>query len=145
MGRDPEKLRAVNKRYYEANKEKLKAKIYAYRAARKEHFSAYNKARRMGRTPEQIAAERMRKREASYLRKYGITLVQYEEMLRAQGGVCALCKVPGKMGKYDKLDVDHDHETGRVRGLLCITCNHALGVLGDNSAALERALAYVKR
>ena len=78
------------------------------------------------------------------MRKYGITLEQYNAMLAAQGGVCALCKMPGRFGKYDKLDVDHCHETGRVRGLLCITCNHALGILGDNVEALEKAIKYLK-
>lgn len=58
--------------------------------------------------------------------RYGITEERYAQMLHAQGGVCALCRRdrPGRWGQYH---VDHDHETGRLRGLLCVRCNAALG------------------
>lgn len=62
-----------------------------------------------------------RARDRRLRRKYGITLAQYNRMLKAQGGVCKLC---GRPPKKLPLAVDHDHATKRVRGLLCFTCNH---------------------
>jgi hypothetical protein len=75
---------------------------------------------------------------AAHLRnKYGITIEEYDTLLLAQGGVCGICKQPPSE-RY--LAVDHDHETGEVRGLLCIGCNVALGLFEDGalfSAASE--------
>ena len=58
---------------------------------------------------------------------YGLTLEQYDEMLEQQGEVCAICGEANLDGK--RLYVDHNHETGKVRGLLCLKCNNRLGVL----------------
>lgn len=74
------------------------------------------------------------------LRKYGLTPVDYAALLAAQGGVCALCG--STQGR--RLVVDHCHETGRVRGLLCTACNGALGKLGDTPEALLRVVAYLR-
>lgn len=88
------------------------------------------------------ANERYRRsiRNQAFKSRYGITHDQYDEMVEAQGGVCALC------GKTDKrrLAVDHDHSTGRVRGLLCTSCNHLLGRLGDGLAGALRLVEYLK-
>lgn len=76
-------------------------------------------------------------------RKYGMTLEQYDEMLAAQGGVCAICGGPhvGTGGRYH---VDHDHDTGKVRGLLCGPCNTGLGQFKDSSLVMEKAMAYLR-
>jgi hypothetical protein len=71
--------------------------------------------------------------------KYGLTLDDYEEMLAEQNGVCASCGTP-PTGK--KLSIDHDHETGVIRGLLCQPCNTALGLLKDSSDCVASLLAY---
>lgn len=81
-------------------------------------------------------------RAAMLIRKYGITAEQYAEMLFLQGGVCAICKGPGKA--YGRLHVDHNHETGRIRGLLCNTCNAGLGQLRDDVELLRAAIAYLE-
>lgn len=74
-------------------------------------------------------------KEASLRQRYGITLADYDAMLKAQGGGCAICaKPPGKR----RLAVDHDHKTGRIRGLLCSGCNTTLGWL-------ELAQAWLKQ
>lgn len=74
---------------------------------------------------------------------YGITLVDYNKMLDAQGNGCAICgKTPKENGK--RLDVDHDHKTGQVRGLLCTQCNMGLGCLGDSLLQLQAAVSYLK-
>jgi hypothetical protein len=71
--------------------------------------------------------------------KYGITPEQYDEMLERQGGGCAICgKPPGDIA----LHVDHCHETGRVRGLLCFSCNAGLGQFRHDPDLLGRALEY---
>lgn len=87
-------------------------------------------------------------REASLIRKYGITQEQYDEMFEEQGGVCAICERPESRvikGNLNRMAVDHDHETGAVRGLLCAKCNTALGKFDDDAALLERAIDYLKR
>ena len=70
---------------------------------------------------------------------YGLTAEQYEALLAHQGGVCAIC---GGERRY-RLNVDHDHVTGRVRGLLCRRCNKLLRDVRDNSVVLARAAHYV--
>ena len=58
---------------------------------------------------------------------YDITLDQYNDMLRNQGEVCAICDTNKPGGKFKYFHVDHDHKTGEIRGLLCCGCNHKLG------------------
>lgn len=80
-------------------------------------------------------------------RQYGITLDQYNEMLEKQGGVCAMCGRPEKSmikGKVINLAVDHCHETGRVRGLLCSNCNIGIGNLRHDVELLQKAIEYVR-
>lgn len=74
-------------------------------------------------------------------RKYGITLADYQKLEQVQNFVCAICFKPkGKRA----LAVDHNHTTGKVRGLLCSPCNTGLGQFCDNKALLERASEYLK-
>ena len=74
-------------------------------------------------------------------RNYGLTDAEYEAMKTAQQGVCAIC---GKPPDYS-FHVDHDHETGEMRGLLCGGCNFGIGYFKDDTSLLERAIAYIKR
>lgn len=78
---------------------------------------------------------------------YRLTPQDYFRILDAQGGVCAICgKPPGAAHARDmRLAVDHDHETGSVRGLLCQSCNRAIGLLGDNPVLMRRAISYLLR
>lgn len=73
---------------------------------------------------------------------YGITIEQYDAMLAKQNGVCAICQNPPR-GKMKRLSVDHDHITGAVRGLLCITCNRTVGYL-DNATWADSATQYLQ-
>lgn len=73
-------------------------------------------------------------------KKYGITREQRDALIQAQGGRCGLCDEEPKV-----FVVDHCHETGVVRGMLCVRCNLGLGRFGDNVAGLERAIAYLER
>lgn len=83
-------------------------------------------------------------RDKNLRRKYGITLAERNAMLVAQGGHCAICPAtePGGRGEFH---VDHDHNTGRVRGLLCHSCNTAIGLLGEDPKRLGAVLEYLKR
>jgi hypothetical protein len=77
-------------------------------------------------------------------RIYGINLTyeRYLEMLAGQNGLCAICcRPPGKKS----LAPDHDHQTGKVRALLCSKCNCGLGCLNDDSGLLRRAAEYLDR
>ena len=93
--------------------------------------------RRMRATPE----SKRKQREYHLGKKFGLTVEEYDEMLAAQGGVCAIC---GRPPRDDiSLHVDHDHETGKVRGLTCFRCNNALGDFDDDPKLLEAASAYL--
>jgi len=78
--------------------------------------------------------------------RFGISLSEYNSMLESQGGVCAICGKPetskDKRG-VRKLAVDHDHATGKVRGLLCYTCNSGLGYFREDKSALASAITYL--
>ena len=74
-------------------------------------------------------------------RKYGVTRKDYDTMLVAQAGVCAIC---GKAENGKRLAIDHCHKTGEVRGLLCALCNTAIGKLNDDPELLERAAMYLR-
>ncbi|WP_422649574.1 endonuclease VII domain-containing protein [Cupriavidus sp. H18C1] len=81
------------------------------------------------------------------MRSYGIDYDRYISLLNEQGHVCALCGGEGFLMKgchRVKLVVDHCHQTGRVRGLLCHNCNRALGLLQDDPAILRAAIDYLK-
>jgi hypothetical protein len=94
-----------------------------------------------------IPENRARANMQSRLRTFGLTLESFYAIKRAQDFRCAICgrnlPPPGEQwGKNDE-HIDHDHKTGRVRGVLCGGCNTALGKLGDNADGLGRALHYV--
>lgn len=82
---------------------------------------------------------------ARNLRRYGISPTAYDGLMASQNGCCAICHLPPEgRGKGGKLHVDHDHETGRVRGLLCGLCNTALGGFQDNTDNLLAAVRYLQ-
>lgn len=91
---------------------------------------------------------RVRRDSMKYrLKQYGLTIEQYEQMVVDQGGRCAICgEPPNPRGilASASLNVDHSHETGRVRGLLCTTCNQGLGYFKDDEVRLLAAVRYLK-
>lgn len=78
-------------------------------------------------------------REIQRYRKYEIDSVAYQEYLIKQDNKCAICQEPFKKTPH----IDHDHKTGIVRGLLCVSCNHAIGLLKDSTILLKRAAIYL--
>jgi hypothetical protein len=117
----------------ERNRDRVRAQRKAY----------YQRTKDRVKHPDVVRAET--------LRGYGITPKEYNSLLAEQGGVCAICQKPETElgGKHKRLvrqlAVDHDHETGQVRGLLCRRCNTAIGFLGDDVAGLWRAIDYLTR
>ena len=86
-------------------------------------------------------ARNAKSHERNVRRKYGLKEGEYEAMLLAQGGKCAIC---GNRPVTIRLAVDHDHVTGRVRGLLCRRCNRALGLWEGDVLKMEALIAYVR-
>ncbi len=78
-------------------------------------------------------------------RSYGLTTVEYSKLLKSQNGVCAICKKKETRKKIKRLAVDHNHETGKIRGLLCNNCNNGLGRFGDDPKILKSAVKYLER
>lgn len=76
------------------------------------------------------------------LKKYNLTPDEYDTILKKQNGVCAICQTDRPTKRSHSLPVDHDHVTGKVRGILCIPCNRALGYF-ENTAWRARAEAYL--
>lgn len=83
-------------------------------------------------------------RNTKYKLNYGITTADFEKLYSSQGEKCEICKK-----STDKIStnmcVDHDHDTGKVRGILCRKCNSALGLFTDNEEILENAISYLKK
>lgn len=79
-----------------------------------------------------------KKRAEKLNHRYNISLEDYDSLKTQQKAVCAICK------KHKKLLVDHDHNTGVVRGLLCHSCNVALGFLDENPTFINNMLDYIK-
>lgn len=88
-------------------------------------------------------------KDAKLKREFGISLTDYNAMLEAQNGVCAICDRPEKFSTKGKgsmaMAVDHCHKTDKIRGLLCLKCNRAIGLFEDSTDSLQKAIDYLKR
>ena len=104
-----------------------------------------DKARKKWRANNPDRAWESQRRNALMV-KYGITLEEYNSILKLQGGCCAICKSrePRSLGNArQSFSVDHCHVSGHIRGLLCNNCNRALGLLGDTVTSIKKAYTYV--
>jgi hypothetical protein len=124
---------ALRLKRYRLNRESEIARVRAWQKAHPERLKAWREKNR-DRRLEQL-------REIHLRKKFGLTVKEFSRMLESQGGVCALCKAPPTPGI--SLHVDHDHGTGEVRGLLCVRCNNAIGLLRENPDLMRRAARYV--
>lgn len=136
----PEKAKRNGRNNYTRHREGYAERIRRNRAKKPAQYKAKD-------------AEYYRKNRAAWFKrsvgKYGLTVEEYEAMLAAQGGGCALCG-SDKAGGIGRFHVDHDHRFAMgdkrgVRGILCHRCNTGIGALGDNLDAMERAMRYVSR
>jgi hypothetical protein len=148
------KRKLLNKKRYSTS-EKTTAAVTAYKT-----WAVCN--------PERYAELQRSARVRHRLRKYGITLDEFNALLVQQNGCCAICgsknsgvKLNGRDGPkrcskngwpsvskkegHRPWHIDHDHQTGRVRGLLCHSCNLALGYVKDDVSLLRRMVSYLER
>lgn len=123
IAENPEKAKETYRRYFDANREDV-----------------LRRSRDRRRTNPPPSASQ----NARFLRSYGITVDDRDDLIDSQKGLCAICGQP-PMGKrqHGVLHVDHDHETGRVRAMLCSNCNLGLGKFKDDPDLLARAAQYV--
>jgi len=104
-----------------------------FKANRKKYMDEYS------RRPE----SKRKQKNYNLMRCYGITIDEYETMMSRQGGVCACCG--GKEWGPKGPGVDHNHETGKIRGILCGWCNCAAGYLGDNPGRIRMLADYIDK
>jgi len=88
-------------------------------------------------------AQKARNHERMVKKTYGLAAGEYDRRYSEQGGVCAICQ--RATGKTKRLAVDHDHETGAVRGLLCGPCNKMVGYFRNSPEAFRRAAYYLEK
>lgn len=91
----------------------------------------------------QLESRKASLRRATFNREYNITSAEYQTMLEKQDFKCAICRSNGSTNKR-AFCVDHDHVTGKIRGILCDNCNVALGRFQDNESYLMAAIMYLK-
>ena len=84
------------------------------------------------------------KRNTHLKSKFGITVKQFDEMLKQQNHCCAICMTTTPKGR-GTFHVDHCHETGKIRGILCHDCNTGIGKLGDSLESIKKAVSYLER
>ncbi len=130
------KQRPTTKRWERLHRDRRNYLARKRYAADPERFKIRNAAWQAA-NPEKTAAIYRR----NLLKEYGLVAEEYDALLAQQGGVCAICGRVNPDGR--PLYIDHDHATGRVRGLLCRKCNTALGLLSDDAATVRVALAYL--
>ena len=123
------------------------ADLELFQKAKRSKYGRDNKCKKCKQKKEQASESYLKyktkqskeaKRNNTYMRKYGITLDTYNEMYTEQSGCCKICNE-----HYDKLHIDHDHNTNRVRGLLCGLCNRGIGCLKDDVLRLQEAINYL--
>lgn len=126
---------ACQKVWYAANREEVRARSKAYYAANKGQIAAQRKAL-YAENPEKYAANQRRT-------KYNMSPADYDALWLTQSGRCVICRTEHPGGNAKRLVVDHDHATGKVRGLLCTHCNHMLGEAKDSPETLCNAASYL--
>lgn len=103
------------------------------------------RARKLEHSRREAELHPTRRRDRSLRFYYGLTHAQYEEMFEAQGKACAVCGATTNTQRRRSFPVDHDHDTGAVRAILCSACNSALGYAGDSSERLRRLADYLAK
>lgn len=110
-------------KHYKENKQKYKDYSIKFRINNPERYKAYH-------------------RESRLRRLYGLTPLQYDDLFKKQNYQCAIC---GETKFNYRMAVDHDHKTGKIRGILCHFCNRALGLMKDDINLLNKSIKYLKQ
>lgn len=115
-----------SKRWRIKNPDKQKAAVKSWIDRNRDHRKAYQRAYQIN-------------------KKYGVDEEWFASLSLKQKGVCAICGQFDGTGKWKKLVIDHDHNTGKIRGLLCNECNRGIGYLKDSVDILEKSVEYLKQ
>lgn len=118
-------VKEIRKQHYNENKEVIKTRVKKYRTE----------------NPEKI-------RDTKLKQAYGVGTEYFNAKLKEQGGVCAGCGRNRKSlwrGKEVEMALDHDHSTNKPRGVLCIKCNRALGLLEENIQTMQNLIEYINK
>lgn len=137
---------ADTREWYSNNRESRRIYIKKYAAENQEKILGY-KAKshlKFKADPARVAKKKEYSSWHHVKKKYGLTREMWNAMFDAQGGLCALCRRRSTGKGNGRMDVDHCHDTGRIRGLLCRHCNTALGILGDGPEKMERVMRYLR-
>lgn len=152
---DHDKYLAYQRAYAKAHRKEAVERSSAWQASHRDRFNAtqremyhrdVDKQRERSRSYHAEHPEKAQNR--SLKRKYGINLTQYNALAAEQCGSCSICgrvpcEDPDVSKTVQRLVVDHDHETGKIRGLICHKCNRALGLFGDDPSVVSKAAEYM--
>lgn len=125
--KDPEKKKAQEKAYRIKNHDRIR-----------KYWNEWHKNDRT-KNPDKVKKQ---VRKATLKMNHGITLEEYDKMFQEQNGLCAICL---RSDTLRELSVDHNHETGKIRGLLCGKCNLAIGNLEENIEHFYSAIRYLEK
>lgn len=133
-------IKAYKREYYIKNKKIISIKTKIYQEKNKDKYRQRSKNYQKNNI-DKVRSYKLQK-------SFGITVENYNNLLKEQSGVCAICGNPetlfdNRANRLRFLAVDHDHKTGKVRGLLCSSCNKMLGFSNDNSDILNKAIKYL--
>jgi hypothetical protein len=129
--------RAAKRERYASDPQKYVGMVRRWQRENPERLREYRRERNA--RPE----IKRQQRDMYYRRTYGLSADDVDEMLDAQHGGCAICGT--KPERVASMHIDHDHEHGHLRGLLCVTCNQGLGQFRDDPALLLRAIVYLRQ
>ena len=140
--KNKEKLNEKARELYNEKKEKVnerRRELYELKKEKKHEYYVKNKDKIL----ELRGKERERTKNTHLVRRYGITLQQYNEMLHKQDSKCYICKIGIDETAKKTLVIDHCHSSGNVRKLLCNSCNTALGLIKESKDTLNNMINYL--
>jgi len=113
-----------------------------WRLIHKDKIKSYNK--KYVRKRQYFPNRNKQKVHQNNIKRYGITTIQYEQMLLKQNNNCAICDKSSFDFKR-RLHIDHNHSSGQIRGLLCVNCNHGLSIIERNNSFFDKAKLYLEK
>lgn len=146
-----EKIRAKQKEYYLANRDGICAQARAHRLANLKKDKKQQRANYLSHRQERLAWMKAyyathKKEQMAYkrMKKYGMSQDDFDALLEKQGMACAICHRDDWPGKHLP-HVDHDHKSGKIRGILCSKCNTALGLVNESLEIIKSMENYIRK
>lgn len=131
---------SYSKEYYIKNKDKILDRNKQWRKNNPEKYKAQQESLAAARKP----LDKARRKKDNLKQKYGLSLEQFNLMLEQQDNLCAICGLPETFLNH-QLSVDHDHKTGKVRELLCRSCNIAVAYVENSKRPIQEYIEYVNK